>query len=73
MVERDLWGPERIAPVNYAEGCYDVVLALFGAGSTLSDEELRRIPHVLRPGGRAAVMFRDGHIQSPTTRPGSRP
>lgn len=36
---------------------YDTVLALFGVGSYLTDEELLRIPTLLRPGGRAAVMF----------------
>lgn len=36
---------------------YDWVLALFGTGSYLSDRELARIPWLLKPGGRAAVMF----------------
>jgi hypothetical protein len=38
-------------------GRYDTLLALFGTGSYLSDEELERIPLLLRPGGRAVVMF----------------
>jgi SAM-dependent methyltransferase len=36
---------------------YDRVLALFGVGSYLDDGELAKIPHLLRPGGRAHVMF----------------
>ena len=38
---------------------FDVVLALFGAGASLSAMELERIPLVLRPGGRAWVMFEE--------------
>jgi SAM-dependent methyltransferase len=36
---------------------YDVVLGLFGVGSYLSNLELSRIPTLVRPGGRAHVMF----------------
>ena len=48
-------------------GRYDVVLALFGTGSYLSDEELERIPLLLRPGGRAVVMFYDADYVSQTS------
>jgi 2-polyprenyl-3-methyl-5-hydroxy-6-metoxy-1,4-benzoquinol methylase len=48
------------APVSNGEvGRYDTVLALFGTGSYLTDEELERIPLLLRSGGRAVVMFYD--------------
>lgn len=44
-------------------GRFDVVLALAGAGSYLSDEELERIPLLLRPEGRALVTFSsDGDV-----------
>lgn len=36
---------------------FDRVIALYGVGSYLSDAELARIPMLLKPGGRAAVMF----------------
>ena len=46
------------APVQY-----DVVLALFGVGSYLSDCELLRLPTLMAPGGRFLVMFyRNGYI-----------
>lgn len=38
---------------------YDTVLALFGTASYLNDDELERIPTLLRPGGRAVTMFYD--------------
>lgn len=47
-----------LAP-NGEIGRYDTVLALFGTGSYLTDQELERIPMLLRPGGRAVVMFYD--------------
>jgi 2-polyprenyl-3-methyl-5-hydroxy-6-metoxy-1,4-benzoquinol methylase len=51
-----------IDPASGDDGEFDLILALFGVGSYLTDEELRRIPYLLRPGGRAAVMFyRDGY------------
>lgn len=40
-------------------GRFDVVLVLSGTGSYLSDEELERVPLLLRPGGRAIVTFCD--------------
>lgn len=40
-------------------GRFDAVLVLSGTGSYLSDEELERIPLLLRPGGRAVVTFCD--------------
>lgn len=74
MVERDLWGQEKIPPVLYTEGCYDVVLVLYGAGSSLSDEELRRIPLLLRPGGRAVLtFFREPYEPKLDDRAGARP
>lgn len=36
---------------------YDLVVALFGVGNYLTEDELRRIPLLLRPGGRFFVMF----------------
>jgi SAM-dependent methyltransferase len=39
------------------DGYFDVLLALFGVGSYLSDRELARIPSLLAPNGLAAVMF----------------
>lgn len=36
---------------------YDIVLAVFGTGSYLTDEEIARIPTLLKPGGIALVMF----------------
>lgn len=36
---------------------FDVVLALYGTGSYLSDAELHRIPLLVAPGGQAIVMF----------------
>lgn len=36
---------------------FDVVLGLFGVGSYLTDDELQRIPLLLREGGRAVIMF----------------
>lgn len=44
-----------VAPEDTAR--YDAIVALFGTGSYLSDDELDRIPLLLRPGGRALVMF----------------
>jgi SAM-dependent methyltransferase len=44
---------------------YDAILALFGTGSYLSNEELERIPMLLRPGGRAIVMFYAGEDATP--------
>ncbi len=40
-------------------GRFDVVLVLSGTGSYLTDDELERIPLLLRPGGRAIVTFCD--------------
>jgi SAM-dependent methyltransferase len=54
-------------------GRYDVVLALFGTGSYLTDEELERIPMLLRPGGRAAIMFYDADHVSQTSVEGMAP
>jgi SAM-dependent methyltransferase len=51
-----------VPPESNPDGQYDIVLGLLGVGSYLSDEELLRIPRLLRPGGIAAVMFwRDGY------------
>lgn len=36
---------------------FDVILALGGVGNYLSDRELGRILHLLKPGGYAVVMF----------------
>jgi hypothetical protein len=48
---------QRAAVGESGDGRFDVVLALFGVGGSLSDLELERIPLLLRPGGRACVMF----------------
>lgn len=48
---------QRAAVGERGDGRFEVVLALFGAGGSLSDRELERIPLLLRPGGRAWVMF----------------
>jgi SAM-dependent methyltransferase len=42
---------------DFVGGRYDLVACLFGSANYLSDEELRRIPGLLNPGGSLFVMF----------------
>lgn len=50
---------------------YDAVLALSGTGSYLTDDELERIPFLLRPGRPAAAMFYDpDHTPQPSVETG---
>jgi SAM-dependent methyltransferase len=42
---------------SFAGGNYDVVVALFGTASYLSELEIRRIPALLNEGGRYFLMF----------------
>lgn len=41
----------------FVGGRYDLVVALFGVANYLDEPELRRIPTLLKPGGRFFVMF----------------
>lgn len=50
---------QRSAVREREDGRFDVVLAVFGLGGSLSDFELERIPLLLRPGGRAWMVFHE--------------
>ncbi|MBM3120494.1 MAG: class I SAM-dependent methyltransferase, partial [Chloroflexi bacterium] len=48
---------------SFVGGRYDVIIALFGAASYLTYEELQRIPDLLVPGGRYFLMFyKEGYV-----------
>lgn len=46
---------------------FDLIVALFGSASYLSDAELRRVPLLLAPGGVAVLMFYDPAHEPPFT------
>lgn len=56
----------RFCP-SYGLQDFDLIVALFGTASYLNDEELRRIPLLLRPGGLAMLMFYDPEHEPPVT------
>lgn len=43
---------------------FDVLVGLFGVGSYLTDREIGRVPLLLKPGGRAFLMFYDESLPS---------
>jgi SAM-dependent methyltransferase len=42
---------------SFVGGTYDLILALCGAASYLTEQELVRIPGLLKPGGHLVLMF----------------
>jgi len=54
------WPDEKVIKTplsSFVGGTYDLVTALFGTASYLSDAELQRIPSLCNPGGEYRLMF----------------